>query len=98
MCVCVCVNLGIVLGAACTLSHMGAVLRQAVETLPSHQTKVFLAILEQLRWFAGQQIRNVAVSGPHWKSSVEQGANRVTGPTHWPTLGGLKILEYPEVP
>lgn len=49
-------------GAACTLSHMGEVLRQAVETLPPHQTEVFLSILEQLRWFAGQQIRNVAVS------------------------------------
>uniref|UniRef100_A0A3Q3WQX2 Xanthine dehydrogenase/oxidase n=1 Tax=Mola mola TaxID=94237 RepID=A0A3Q3WQX2_MOLML len=54
---------GIVFGAACTLSHMGAVLREAVETLPLHQTKVFLAVLEQLRWFAGMQIRNVAAVG-----------------------------------
>ncbi|KAF3688302.1 Xanthine dehydrogenase/oxidase Xanthine dehydrogenase [Channa argus] len=54
---------GIVFGAACTLSHMGAVLRQAVETLPPRQTEVFLAVLEQLRWFAGQQIRNVAAVG-----------------------------------
>lgn len=54
--------LGIVFGAACTLSHMGAVLRQAVETLPPHKTEVFLAVLEQLRWFAGLQIRNVAAS------------------------------------
>ncbi|XP_034034746.1 xanthine dehydrogenase/oxidase [Thalassophryne amazonica] len=54
---------GIVFGAACTLSHLGAVLREAVATLPSHQTEFFLAILEQLRWFAGQQIRNVAAVG-----------------------------------
>ncbi|XP_041834296.1 xanthine dehydrogenase/oxidase-like [Melanotaenia boesemani] len=54
---------GITFGAACTLSHMGAVLRQAVETLPPHQTEVFLAVLEQLRWFAGLQIRNVAAVG-----------------------------------
>ncbi|XP_070813717.1 xanthine dehydrogenase/oxidase [Chaetodon trifascialis] len=54
---------GIVFGAACTLSHMGAVLKQAVETLPPHQTEVFLAVLEQLRWFAGLQIRNVAAVG-----------------------------------
>lgn len=53
---------GVVFGAACTLSHMGAVLKQAAETLPPHQTEVFLAVLEQLRWFAGLQIRNVAVS------------------------------------
>ncbi|XP_049426562.1 xanthine dehydrogenase/oxidase [Epinephelus fuscoguttatus] len=54
---------GVVFGAACTLSHMGAVLKQAVETLPPHQTQVFLAVLEQLRWFAGMQIRNVAAVG-----------------------------------
>uniref|UniRef100_A0A3P9KBT9 Xanthine dehydrogenase/oxidase n=1 Tax=Oryzias latipes TaxID=8090 RepID=A0A3P9KBT9_ORYLA len=54
---------GITFGAACTLSHMGEVLRKAVETLPPHQTQVFLSILEQLRWFAGQQIRNVAAVG-----------------------------------
>lgn len=53
---------GVVFGAACTLSHMGAVLRQAVETLPPHKIEVFLAVLEQLRWFAGLQIRNVAAS------------------------------------
>uniref|UniRef100_A0A3Q2Q717 Xanthine dehydrogenase n=1 Tax=Fundulus heteroclitus TaxID=8078 RepID=A0A3Q2Q717_FUNHE len=53
----------IVFGAACTLSHMGAVLRKAVQSLPPHQTEVFQAVLEQLQWFAGQQIRNVAVNG-----------------------------------
>ncbi|XP_037552441.1 xanthine dehydrogenase/oxidase isoform X2 [Nematolebias whitei] len=54
---------GISFGAACTLSHMAAVLRQAVRTLHPHQSEVFLAVLEQLRWFAGQQIRNVAAVG-----------------------------------
>ncbi|KAM9328515.1 xanthine dehydrogenase/oxidase-like [Pholidichthys leucotaenia] len=54
---------GIEFGAACSLSHMGAVLRMAVQTLPPHQIQVFLAVLEQLRWFAGQQIRNVAAVG-----------------------------------
>ncbi|KAL3045459.1 hypothetical protein OYC64_013683 [Pagothenia borchgrevinki] len=54
---------GIEFGAACTLSHMGAVLRAALESLPPHQTEVFLAVLEQLRWFAGLQIRNVAAVG-----------------------------------
>uniref|UniRef100_A0A3Q2NQQ5 Xanthine dehydrogenase n=1 Tax=Fundulus heteroclitus TaxID=8078 RepID=A0A3Q2NQQ5_FUNHE len=56
-------TLGIVFGAACTLSHMGAVLRKAVQSLPPHQTEVFQAVLEQLQWFAGQQIRNVAAVG-----------------------------------
>ncbi|XP_057685582.1 xanthine dehydrogenase/oxidase isoform X2 [Corythoichthys intestinalis] len=54
---------GIMFGAACTLTHVGVVLKKAVEELPSHQTQFFLAVLEQLRWFAGQQIRNVAAVG-----------------------------------
>ncbi|XP_041638284.1 xanthine dehydrogenase/oxidase-like [Cheilinus undulatus] len=54
---------GIVFGAACTLSLIGSVMKQAVQTLPPHQTEVFHAILEQLRWFAGLQIRNVAAVG-----------------------------------
>nr|XP_046237719.1 xanthine dehydrogenase/oxidase isoform X2 [Scatophagus argus] len=54
---------GVAFGAACSLSHMGAVLKQAVQALPPHQTEVFLAVLEQLRWFAGLQIRNVAAIG-----------------------------------
>lgn len=54
---------GIVFGAAVTLSHMGAVLQKAVDSLSVRQTEVFRAVLEQLRWFAGQQIRNVAAVG-----------------------------------
>ncbi|KAJ8399470.1 hypothetical protein AAFF_G00411820 [Aldrovandia affinis] len=54
---------GIVFGAACSLTLLGEVLRGSVRDLPSHQTKVFRAVLEQLRWFAGQQIRNVAAVG-----------------------------------
>ncbi|MGH0121086.1 UNVERIFIED_CONTAM: hypothetical protein FKN15_070755, partial [Acipenser sinensis] len=53
---CVC----IIFGAACTLTLIGDVLRKAVSELPKHKTEVFQAVLEQLRWFAGQQIRNVA--------------------------------------
>lgn len=45
---------------------MAVVLRQAVESLPPHKTEVFAAVLEQLRWFAGVQIRNVAVSYLDW--------------------------------
>uniref|UniRef100_A0A8C4EZL1 Xanthine dehydrogenase n=1 Tax=Dicentrarchus labrax TaxID=13489 RepID=A0A8C4EZL1_DICLA len=45
------------------LNHMGAVLKEMVKTLPPHQNEVFLAVLEQLRWFAGLQIRNVAAVG-----------------------------------
>ncbi|KAL4623910.1 xanthine dehydrogenase/oxidase isoform X1 [Arapaima gigas] len=54
---------GILFGAACTLAHLGEVLCDAVQELPSHQTEVFRAVQEQLRWFAGQQVRNVAAVG-----------------------------------
>uniref|UniRef100_A0A673LCF9 Xanthine dehydrogenase/oxidase n=1 Tax=Sinocyclocheilus rhinocerous TaxID=307959 RepID=A0A673LCF9_9TELE len=52
---------GIQVGASVTLTVLGDMLRAAVKKLPAHQTEVFEAVLEQLRWFAGQQIRNVAV-------------------------------------
>nr|XP_033794956.1 xanthine dehydrogenase/oxidase [Geotrypetes seraphini] len=54
---------GISFGAACSLTRVGEVLRKVVTELPSYQTQVFQAVLEQLRWFAGQQIRNVAAIG-----------------------------------
>uniref|UniRef100_A0A671RAV7 Xanthine dehydrogenase/oxidase-like n=1 Tax=Sinocyclocheilus anshuiensis TaxID=1608454 RepID=A0A671RAV7_9TELE len=54
---------GIQVGASVTLTLLGDVLRAAVKKLPAHQTEVFEAVLEQLRWFAGQQIRNVAAVG-----------------------------------
>ncbi|XP_076843941.1 xanthine dehydrogenase/oxidase isoform X2 [Brachyhypopomus gauderio] len=54
---------GIVFGACVTLTLLGDVLHTAVDELPSYQTEVFQAVLQQLRWFAGQQIRNVAAIG-----------------------------------
>ncbi|XP_055492323.1 LOW QUALITY PROTEIN: xanthine dehydrogenase/oxidase-like [Leucoraja erinacea] len=54
---------GIVFGAACSLSHVGNVLKEAARGLPGYRTEIFRAVLEQLRWFAGPQIRNVAAVG-----------------------------------
>ncbi|XP_053162879.1 xanthine dehydrogenase/oxidase isoform X2 [Hemicordylus capensis] len=54
---------GIRFGASCTLSHTEEVLRKAVAQLPPYKSEVFHAVLEQLRWFAGPQIRNVAALG-----------------------------------
>uniref|UniRef100_A0A8B9RDK4 Xanthine dehydrogenase n=1 Tax=Astyanax mexicanus TaxID=7994 RepID=A0A8B9RDK4_ASTMX len=52
---------GMECGAAVTLAELGEVLREEVEKLPNYRTEIFQAVLEQLRWFAGRQIRNVAV-------------------------------------
>lgn len=32
------------------------------ETITEAETRVFAAVVEMLRWFAGHQVRNVAVS------------------------------------
>ena len=53
---------GLQVGAAVTLSKLTVKLKELLSLLPAHKTKVFAALLEMLRWFAGQQIRNVAVS------------------------------------
>ncbi|XP_037751532.1 xanthine dehydrogenase/oxidase isoform X2 [Chelonia mydas] len=54
---------GITFGAACTLSFVEVVLKKAVAELSSCKTELFRAVLEQLRWFAGPQIKNVAALG-----------------------------------
>uniref|UniRef100_A0A8C0FYR7 Xanthine dehydrogenase/oxidase n=1 Tax=Bubo bubo TaxID=30461 RepID=A0A8C0FYR7_BUBBB len=54
---------GVTFGAACTLSSVEEVLRKVVAELPPYKAEVFQAVLEQLRWFAGPQIRNVAALG-----------------------------------
>ena len=61
--------LGISFGAACPLSDVEKALVAAVTELPAYQTEVFKGILEQLRWFAGKQVKSVAVS-PCVKDSI----------------------------
>ncbi|XP_071527934.1 xanthine dehydrogenase/oxidase [Panulirus ornatus] len=54
---------GVAFGASVTLSTLEDVLWNQVNTQPVHRTRVFSAILEMLRWFAGKQIRNAAAIG-----------------------------------
>ncbi|XP_078254947.1 xanthine dehydrogenase/oxidase-like [Rhinoraja longicauda] len=54
---------GMVFGAACSLSHVGMVLEEVVRGQPAYRTEIIRAVLEQLHWFAGPQIRNVAAVG-----------------------------------
>ena len=53
----------LVVGAAVTLSRLQARLGELVAAGAPHETGVFAALLEQLRYFAGVQIRNVATVG-----------------------------------
>lgn len=53
---------GISFGAACALSSVEKTLLEAVAKLPTQKTEVFRGVLEQLRWFAGKQVKSVAVS------------------------------------
>ncbi|XP_042789247.1 xanthine dehydrogenase/oxidase-like isoform X2 [Panthera leo] len=54
---------GISFGASCPLSFVEKTLLDAVANLPAHQTEVFKGVLEQLRWFAGKQVKSVASIG-----------------------------------
>ncbi|XP_066122938.1 xanthine dehydrogenase/oxidase isoform X2 [Saccopteryx bilineata] len=54
---------GISFGAACPLSSVEKTLKDAVAELPVHKTEVFRGVLEQLRWFAGKQVKSVASIG-----------------------------------
>ncbi|CAG8500087.1 2263_t:CDS:10 [Ambispora leptoticha] len=53
-------DFGLTIGANITLSKFQQVLQDACKHYKPHQTQVFQAILNNLRWFAGNQIRNVA--------------------------------------
>ncbi|XP_037384165.1 xanthine dehydrogenase/oxidase isoform X1 [Talpa occidentalis] len=54
---------GISFGAACSLNLMEQTLYEAVDKLPAYKTEVFKGVLEQLRWFAGKQVKSVASIG-----------------------------------
>uniref|UniRef100_A0A8C4VEH4 Aldehyde oxidase 1 n=1 Tax=Falco tinnunculus TaxID=100819 RepID=A0A8C4VEH4_FALTI len=54
---------GLTLGAVCSLSLVTDVLTNAISELPEEKTKVFCAVLKQLRTLGSEQIRNVASLG-----------------------------------
>ncbi|XP_028634835.1 xanthine dehydrogenase/oxidase [Grammomys surdaster] len=54
---------GISFGAACPLSLVESVLVDAIAKLPEQKTEVFRGVTEQLRWFAGKQVKSVASIG-----------------------------------
>ena len=53
----------IVVGAAVTLTRLDGALEQLIAALPAHRTRAFVALREQLKYFAGVQIRNAAALG-----------------------------------
>ena len=54
---------GVVVGAAVSLSTLREHCQKVIKKLPTWQTRSLAAIVEQLTWFAGRQIRNVACLG-----------------------------------
>uniref|UniRef100_A0A8C3E0C3 Aldehyde oxidase 1 n=1 Tax=Corvus moneduloides TaxID=1196302 RepID=A0A8C3E0C3_CORMO len=54
---------GLTLGAACSLSLVKDTLTNAIVEFPEEKTRVFHAVLQQLRTLGGEQIRNVASFG-----------------------------------
>lgn len=54
---------GISFGASCPLSLVESVLAEEIAKLPEQKTEVFRGVMEQLRWFAGKQVKSVASIG-----------------------------------
>uniref|UniRef100_K7F6U8 FAD-binding PCMH-type domain-containing protein n=1 Tax=Pelodiscus sinensis TaxID=13735 RepID=K7F6U8_PELSI len=54
-------NHGLVIGAACCLAQLRDILMKVVLELPEEKTKIFHALLQQLKTLAGEQIRSLAV-------------------------------------
>ncbi|XP_021278029.1 xanthine dehydrogenase 1-like isoform X1 [Herrania umbratica] len=54
---------GIEIGAAVRLTELLNLLREVVTQRPAHETSACKAFIEQLKWFAGTQIKNVASVG-----------------------------------
>ncbi|XP_019409453.1 PREDICTED: aldehyde oxidase-like [Crocodylus porosus] len=54
---------GLTVGSACSLSLVKDTLTSTVSEIPEEKTKVFCALLQQLKTMGGQQIRNVASLG-----------------------------------
>ncbi|XP_070578245.1 xanthine dehydrogenase/oxidase-like [Ptychodera flava] len=54
---------GVTFGAAVSLSTVENVLKEQIERVSESKTRIFAAVVEMLRWFAGRQIRNTAVIG-----------------------------------
>uniref|UniRef100_A0A8D8Y3K1 xanthine dehydrogenase n=1 Tax=Cacopsylla melanoneura TaxID=428564 RepID=A0A8D8Y3K1_9HEMI len=56
-------NNGVWVGGATTLNDLKCILSEQINSLPAYKTRVYVAIVEMLHWFAGNQIRNVAALG-----------------------------------
>ncbi|GIL49662.1 hypothetical protein Vafri_5944 [Volvox africanus] len=54
---------GVEIGAAVTLTRMMKAFKGLIATRPRHQVSALEAVVNQLRWFAGNQIRNVSALG-----------------------------------
>lgn len=54
---------GIKIGASVSLLAMEEALREQINALPEHKTRIFSQIVDMLHWFAGKQIRSVGTIG-----------------------------------
>lgn len=54
---------GLKVGSSTSLTELERVLKGEIDTNPEHETRLYRAIVEMLKRFAGQQIRNVASIG-----------------------------------
>lgn len=68
---------GLRVGSAVTLTRLLHTLKKQIQSLPAEQVAVFKAVVSQLRWFAGLQIRNTASLGGNIVTGGEVGSDSV---------------------
>uniref|UniRef100_A0A1Y1MI51 xanthine dehydrogenase n=2 Tax=Photinus pyralis TaxID=7054 RepID=A0A1Y1MI51_PHOPY len=54
---------GVRFGSAVTFSNLSKYLSEQIQVLPEHETRIFVAVVDMLRYLGGKQIRNVATIG-----------------------------------
>ncbi|XP_070578679.1 xanthine dehydrogenase/oxidase-like [Ptychodera flava] len=54
---------GVTFGASVSLTTIDQVLKEQIRQLPEYKSRMFSAVVDMLRWFAGHQIRNVSAVG-----------------------------------
>ncbi|OCT63833.1 hypothetical protein XELAEV_18044930mg [Xenopus laevis] len=58
-------DIGITIGAACSLSQVKEILGETISAIQEDKTKIFHALLQHLSTLAGEQIRSMASIGGH---------------------------------
>lgn len=78
-------------GSAVTLTRMMAAFKEQIAARPATETGTLRAVVNQLRWFAGCQIRNGGL--PHREQHCRVGGTVPPGWDVWVAIPGAALLD-----